>query len=39
MIEAFCFGFAFGFMTPYILHRFVIPVIKKRIKDKVRQWK
>jgi len=39
MIEVFCFGFALGLMTPYILHRYIIPAIKKKIKDKVSRWK
>jgi len=39
MLVIFCFGFAFGLMTPYILHRYVIPMIKKKIKNKVKKWK
>jgi len=38
MIEVFCFGFAIGVMTPYLLHRYVIPLIKKKIKTVVKEW-
>lgn len=38
MIEAFCFGYAFGLLTPYLLHRFVIPAIKKWLKEKTKEW-
>jgi len=38
MLFDFCLGIAVGLMLPYILHRFVIPQLKKKIKKKIEKW-
>jgi len=42
MIAPLVFGFViyvFGLMTPYVFHRYIIPMIKRKIKNKVKKWK